>query len=394
MSERDTDPGDAGPAFGGPTGSTTAGGDGELQFRDPEKSQALADKLAEIGETIEDPPVTIMHVCGSHEQSIAKFGLRSLLPDSIRLVMGPGCPVCVTNMPEVDEAVALAESGVTIATYGDMLKVNGSAKSLDDARSEGADVRVVYGAQDAVDLAEDVDGEVVFFATGFETTAAPTASAIKSDPPENFSVLSAHKYIPPAMEIVAEMPDTEIDGYLAAGNAAIITGYGVFEGLVDRHGLPVVVGGFEPLDILAGLVKLVQLVQDGEQTVENAYPRCVSREGNEVAKEQLWDVFEAVGGEWRGIAHIPNANLVLRDEYAEYDARERFDVDTEYLRRQGGSALLNDCICGDIMAGTADPTDCDLFGEECTPEDPVGACMVSSEGTCKIWHEYGGRPDI
>jgi hydrogenase expression/formation protein HypD len=388
MSERN-------PPIDGPTGSISGSeGDDELRFRDPEKADALADRLAEIGDELDEPPATVMHVCGSHEQSIAKFGLRSLLPETVNLVMGPGCPVCVTNMPEVDEAVALAEKGVTIATYGDMLKVSGTAKSLDDVRSEGADVRVVYGTQDAVELAEDLDGEVVFFATGFETTAAPTAAVIRDDPPENFSVLSAHKYIPPAMEIVAEMPDTEIDGYLAAGNAAIITGHGIFDGLVDRHGLPVVVGGFEPLDILAGLVKLVEHVRDGDQTVENAYPRCVTRDGNRVAKEQLWDVFEAVGGEWRGIAHIPNANLQLRDEYAEYDASKRFDVDASYLREQSGSRLLHDCICGDIMAGAADPTDCRLFGEACTPADPVGACMVSSEGTCKIWHEYGGRPDL
>ena len=388
MSEND-------PSLGGPTGSIPGGaGEDELQFRDPEKAKALADKIAEIGEEIDETPVKVMHVCGSHEQSIAKFGLRSLLPDTVRLVMGPGCPVCVTNMPEVDEAVALAEDGVTVATYGDMLKVSGTSKSLDDARSEGADVRVVYGAQDAVELAEDVDNEVVFFATGFETTAAPTAAVIKSDPPENFSVLSAHKYIPPAMEIVAEMPETAIDGYLAAGNAAIITGHGIFEDVVDRHGLPIVVGGFEPLDILAGLVKLLEHIRDGEETVENAYPRCVTREGNRVAKEQLWDVFEAVDGEWRGIAHIPDANLQLRAEYAEYDARERFEIDTADLRGQAGTQHSQECICGDIMAGTADPTDCPLFGEECTPANPIGACMVSSEGTCKIWHEYGGRPEL
>lgn len=380
----------------GPTGRVRAdhSGENDLEFRDPEKAQALADKLEEIGEDLTDPPVTIMHVCGSHEQSIAKFGLRSLLPDTVNLIMGPGCPVCVTNMPEVDQAVALAEQGVTIATYGDMLKVSGTAKSLDDVRSAGGDVRIVYGAHDAVDLAKDLDNDVVFFATGFETTAAPTASAIRSGPPENFSVLSAHKYIPPAMEIVAEMPHTQVEGYLAAGNAAIITGWELFEGLVDRHGLPVVVGGFEPLDILAGLVKLVELVRDGEETVENAYPRCVSREGNQAAQEQLWEVFEAVGGEWRGIAHIPNANLEMRDEYAEWNARERFDIDTDYLRDQAPSQLVQDCICGDIMVGAANPHDCPLFGEECTPEDSVGACMVSSEGTCKIWHEYGGRPNL
>jgi hydrogenase expression/formation protein HypD len=371
-----------------------ASGENDLEFRDPEKAEALADRLEEIGQTLDDPPVTVMHVCGSHEQSIAKFGLRSLLPDTVNLIMGPGCPVCVTNMPEVDQAVALAEQGVTVATYGDMLQVSGTAKSLDDVRAAGGDVRIVYGAHDAVDLAEELDDEVVFFATGFETTAAPTAAAIMNDPPANLSVLSAHKYIPPAMEIVAEMPHTEVEGYLAAGNAAIITGWDLFEGLVDRHGLPVVVGGFEPLDILAGLVKLVELVADDTATVENAYPRCVSRAGNQAAQDQLWDVFEAVGGEWRGIAHIPNANLELRSEYAAHDASERFDIDTEYLREQAPSQLVQDCICGDIMAGAADPDDCPLFGEDCTPEDPVGACMVSSEGTCKIWHEYGGRPDL
>jgi hydrogenase expression/formation protein HypD len=379
----------------GPTGGIAGtAGENELEFRDPEKAQAIADRLAEIGAELDDPPATIMHVCGSHEQSIAKFGIRSLLPDTVRLIMGPGCPVCITDMPEVDEAVALAEAGVTVATYGDMLKVPGTTKSLDDARSAGADVRVVYSAADVVDIAEEKEGEVVFFATGFETTAAPTAAVVLDDPPPNLSVLSSHKYVPPAMDIVAEMPDTDIQGYLAAGNAAIITGSGVFEGLADEYGLPVVVGGFEPLDILAGVTKLVEMIRDGEGSVENAYPRCVTREGNEPAQEQLWEVFEGVDGEWRGIAHIPNANLRMRDEYAAYNARERFDIDAAHLRQPSSSRLADDCICGDIMAGVAEPTDCEMFGEECTPEDPVGACMVSSEGTCKIWHEYGGRPDL
>lgn len=381
----------------GPTGGLPGGtgdDDNALEFRDPEKARAIADTLEKLGEGLEDPPATIMHVCGSHEQSIAKFGLRSMLPDTVRLIMGPGCPVCITDMPEVDEAVALAERGVTVATYGDMLKVPGTTKSLDDARAEGSDIRIVYSAADVVEIAEEEDGEVVFFATGFETTAAPTAAVVLDDPPENLSILSAHKYVPPAMEIVAEMPDTDIQGYLAAGNAAIITGSGVFEGLVDRHGLPVVVGGFEPLDILAGIAKLVEMIRDDEAGVENAYPRCVTREGNEPAQEQLWEVFEAVGGQWRGIADIPDANLVLREEYAEWDARERFDIDTSALDDGGASRLAEECICGDIMSGVAEPTDCDMFGEECTPDDPVGACMVSSEGTCKIWHEYGGRPDL
>jgi len=380
---------------GGPTGEIPGtAGENELEFRDPEKAEAIARKLEQLGEALEDPPATIMHVCGSHEQSIAKFGIRSMLPDTVRLIMGPGCPVCITDMPEVDEAVALAEQGVTVATYGDMLKVPGTTKSLDDARAEGADVRIVYSAADVVDIAEAEDGEVVFFATGFETTAAPTAAVLLDDPPENLSVLSAHKYVPPAMEIVAEMPDTDIQGYLAAGNAAIITGSGVFESIADEHDLPVVVGGFEPLDILAGITKLVEMIGEGEAAVENAYPRCVTEAGNERAQEQLWEVFEAESGEWRGIAEIPGANLVLCEEYAAWDATERFDIDTAHLRDESASRLADDCICGDIMAGKAKPTDCDMFGEECTPQDPVGACMVSSEGTCKIWFEYGGRPDL
>ncbi|WP_084509920.1 hydrogenase formation protein HypD [Haloplanus natans] len=383
------------PVPGGPTGGVAGPSDGEnaLEFRDPEKADALAERAEELVADIDADEVSVMHVCGSHEQSIAKFGLRSMLPEGLDLRMGPGCPVCVTDMPEVDEAVALANAGHTITTYGDMLHVPGTSVSLSDARAAGADVRVVYSAAEAVDIAEETDGDVVFFATGFETTAAPTAAIVRDDPPENFWVLSAHKYVPPAMEVVAAMPETDVDGFLAAGNAATITGWGLFEELVDETNTPITVGGFEPLDVLAGLVVLLRDIRDGDVTVRNAYPRCVTEQGNEPAQKQLWNVFTTESGEWRGIAHIPDANLVLRDEYAHVNARERFEIDTTSLAA-GGSSLVDDCICGDIMAGRADPTDCDMFGEECTPEDPVGACMVSSEGTCKIWHEYGGRPDL
>ena len=254
---------------------------------------------------------------------------------------------------------------------------------------------VVYSAAQAVDLARaHPDEEVVFFATGFETTAVATAAVLLRDPPPNFSVLSAHKYIPPVMEIVAEMPDARIEGYLAAGHAATITGWGVFERFVERHGLPVVVAGFEPLDILAGLVRLVELVRDGTPRVVNAYPRCVTREGNRVAQAQLWRVFRATGGRWRGIAHVPNGNLRIRDEFARWDARKRFRIDLRRLWRSAPPALTQVCICGDIMAGIAAPTDCPLFGKDCDPDRPVGACMVSNEGTCKIWYLYGGVPDL
>jgi hydrogenase expression/formation protein HypD len=369
-------------------------GVGELRFRDPAKAKALAGALARVVAEIGRTPVSVMHVCGSHEQAIAKFGLRAVLPRDLNVIMGPGCPVCVTDVPEVDEAIVLAQDGVRIATYGDMLKVPGSAKSLADAQAEGARVDVVYSAAQAVELARDTTEDVVFFASGFETTAVATAAVVLSGPPGNFSVLSAHKYIPPVMEIVAEMPGTRVEGFLAAGHAATITGSAIFERFVERHKIPVVVAGFEPLDILGGLVKLVELVRDRSPKVVNMYPRCVTPEGNRNAQEQLWRVFRSVGGNWRGIAHVPNGNLRLRDEFAAMDARRKYDIDVRRLWTRAPSALTQVCICGTIMAGTASPQECSLFGKQCVPDSPVGACMVSSEGTCKIWYQYGGHPDL
>ena len=352
-------------------------GTGELTFRDPDRAAALRTRLETLVEQADDP-IRIVHVCGTHEETIAEFGLRSVLPDGLTVAMGPGCPVCVTDSEEVDEAVALAESGNLVATFGDMLDVPGSDRSLADVRGAGGDVEVVYSAADAVSLAEDTDQEVVFFGVGFETTAAPTASILQNDPPSNFSVLSAHKYVPPAMDVVAAHPNTRVDGFLAAGNAATITGTSVFEPIAADHDLPVVVGGFEPLDVLYALVELVEAIVADEPAVVNAYPRCVSAEGNQAAQVALWDVFERVDGEWRGIAAVPDATLELRPEYAVYDARQRFDIEVER------DSETTECICGDIMAGQATPLDCPLYGEECTPATPVGACMVSDEGPCRI----------
>lgn len=365
----------------------------ELKFRDPGRARGLARSLERLVDQV-GRQVSVMHVCGSHEQSIAKFGLRAILPRDLNVIMGPGCPVCVTDLPEVDEAVALARDGVLVATYGDMMRVPGTAGSLADAHAEGARIEVVYSAAQAVRMARDTAEEVVFFASGFETTAVATAAVILDDPPPNFSVLSAHKYIPPVMEIVAEMPATRVEGFLAAGHAATITGSAIFERFVERHGIPVVVAGFEPLDILAGLVRLVELVRDGTPRVENMFPRCVTPQGNLNAQERLWRVFRATGGRWRGIAHVPHGNLRLRDEFAHLDARRRHTIDLRSLWNQAPSALTQVCVCGDIMAGIATPAGCPLFGRECTPESPVGACMVSSEGTCRIWHQYGGHPDL
>lgn len=366
----------------------------QLKFRDPARADALATALTTLVQEIDHDPVSVMHVCGSHEQAIARFGLRSAFPEGLNVIMGPGCPVCVTDLPEVDEAVALAEQGVRITTYGDMLRVPGTAKSLADVQADGARIQVVYSVTQAAELARSTDEEVVFFATGFETTAVATAAVVLDAPPPNFSVLSAHKYIPPVMEIVAEMPQSRVEGFLAAGHAATITGWGVFERFVARHRIPVVVAGFEPLDILAGLVKLLELMRDGRLEVANMYPRCVTREGNLAAQDRLWKVFKPVGGRWRGIAHVPNGNLRLRNEWAHVDTRRRFQIDVARLWSSAPPVLTQECICGDIMAGIASPSDCRLYGNRCTPDSPVGACMVSSEGTCKIWHQYGGVPRL
>jgi hydrogenase expression/formation protein HypD len=367
----------------------------QLKFRDPARARKLAHALeaavAAIGR-----PVSLMHVCGSHEQAIARFGLRAVFPSALNVIMGPGCPVCVTDAPEIDEAVALARQGVRIATYGDMLRVPGTSRSLADAAEEGGRIESVYSVIQAVELARAHPGEeVVFFASGFETTAVATAAVLLApDLPRNFSVLSVHKYIPPAMEIVAEMPESKVEGFLAAGHAAAITGASVFEPFVKRHKLPVVVAGFEPLDVLAALIRLVELVREQRPAVENAYPRCVTWEGNRPAQEKLWKVFRLHGGRWRGIAHIPNGNLRLRDEWAHVDARRRFRIDLHELWNDAPAPLAQRCICGDIMAGLRSPTDCELFGKQCVPESPVGACMVSAEGACRIWHTYGGVPDL
>jgi hydrogenase expression/formation protein HypD len=367
----------------------------ELKFRDPVRARQLTDALARETAAIGRDPVNVMHVCGSHEQAIARFGLRAAFPKALQVIMGPGCPVCVTDTPEVDEAVALAAQGARICTYGDMLKLPGAAKSLNDVRGEGGKVEVVYSISQAVELAEKHPAEeVVFFGSGFETTAVATAAAILAGVPGNFSVLSAHKWVPAAMEVVASLEETNIEGYVAAGHAAIITGWGIFEPFARKTGAPVVVAGFEPLDVLAALVKLVELIKDGRPEVANMYPRCVTREGNRPAQERLWKVFQPKDGDWRGIARVPSGNLDLRPEFAHVDARRRFSIDTSKVGGKAENPLAKLCICGEIMSGLKSPHDCSIFGKGCTPDAPVGACMVSSEGACRIWHQYGGVPDL
>jgi hydrogenase expression/formation protein HypD len=357
-----------------------------LAFRDPKRGLALRARL-DAAVRSAGRRVTVMHVCGSHEQAIARFGLRATFPEALDVRMGPGCPVCVTDTADVDSAIAIAKSGVRVLTYGDMLRVPGSRQSLDDARGEGARVEIVYAATQAVEIARETHEPVVFFATGFETTAVATAAILLANPPPNLFVLSAHKWVPAAMSVVAGSEGTTIEGYLAAGHAATITGYGIFEPFVEKYRVPVVVAGFEPLDILAGLVLLVEHVARGDAAVVNAFPRCVSREGNTRALAALWEVFEPAGGEWRGIANVPGGELSLRERFRAHDARAVFAGTIGQGERGGAAAEA--CLCGPIMTGRATPGDCPRYGRDCTPESPVGACMVSTEGICRIWHESG-----
>ena len=367
----------------------------ELKFRDPQRARALSEAIHREVKAIGRAPIPLMHVCGSHEQAIARFGLRAALPRELEVIMGPGCPVCITDTPEVDEAVALAADGKIVCTYGDMLRLPGASRSLADIQAEGGRVEVVYSVAQAVEIASrSPDAEVVFFASGFETTAVATAAVLLAGVPANFSVLSAHKYVPAAMDLVAELRETNIEGFIAAGHAATITGWAIFEPFARKTGTPVVVAGFEPLDVLAAILKCVELVRAGKAEVANCYPRCVTREGNRPAQEKLWKVFRVADGVWRGIATVPRGNLELREEWSHLNARRRFRID---IARVGGTEknlLAEKCLCGLIMSGLKTPRDCELFGKECRPESPVGACMVSSEGACKIWHLYGGLPDL
>ena len=304
-------------------------------------------------------PVSVMHVCGSHEQAIARFGLRATLPRALDVIMGPGCPVCITDVPEVDEGVVLARQGVRIATYGDMLRV--PARCVARRRAGGGRARSTSStaSTQAVELARRIDEQLVFFATGFETTAVATAAVILDVLPPNFFVLSAHKYIPPVMEIVAEMPETRVEGFLAAGHAATITGWGVFEPFVERHRVPVVVAGFEPLDILAGLVKLVELIRDGSAAVVNMFPRCVTREGN---LARAGTAVARLPSDRRTLArHRARARTATCACATSSRTSTRAAASTSISSRCGTSRRRrsrSECICGDIMAGIKSPTDC------------------------------------
>ncbi|MCQ8893101.1 MAG: hydrogenase formation protein HypD [Methanolinea sp.] len=336
---------------------------------------ALGKEIAlKLGELV-DRDLIFMHICGTHEAAISRTGLRRVLPGRLKIVMGPGCPVCITPQGEIDAALDLVKKGCTVATYGDLLRVPGTSGSLE---SSGGDVRVVQGVHKAVEIARNTQKEVVFISVGFETTAPTVAAAILSGPPENFSILSCHRLVPPAMKWLLEQGEARLQGFLLPGHVCTVAGYWEYE----QFPVPQVVAGFEPEDILLGLLMLVEQVRKGEARVENAYPRAVTREGNVKAQELMYRVFEPVDAEWRGFPVIPRSGLRLRKEFEQYDAQKKFDITIRHVTKQTA------CLCDRVLRGMAEPTECRLFGRACTPRTPVGPCMVSHEGACRIWYTY------
>ncbi len=332
-------------------------------------------------------PIRIMEVCGTHTMSIFRHGIRSLLPSKIELVSGPGCPVCVTSQEDIDRMIALSSlKDVTVATFGDLIRVPGSSKSLAQARAEGADVQIVYSPSDALDIAfRNRHKKVVFLGVGFETTAPTVAATLlqaQAKKTDNFFVYSCHKLMPPALDALFEHTDTKVDGLICPGHVSTIIGASAYEPIVRQFGLPCVVAGFEPLDILTAILHLVRQHAQGEARVENCYERAVSQKGNERARALMYMVFEPRSACWRGLGEINVSGLFIREEFSNLDAEKHFEIKTRKVREPLG------CKCGQIIRAEATPLDCPLFGKRCTPTTPVGPCMVSSEGTCSAYFRY------
>ena len=352
-------------------------------YRNPEISRSLA---AQIKATC-NRPIRLMEVCGTHTMAIFRHGIRSLLPDDIALLSGPGCPVCVTAQADIDAFVALARrKEVTIATFGDLMRVPGSGSSLQKESAAGADVRVVYSPMDAIRLAsENPHKKVVFLGVGFETTAPTIGAAMmmaRQYELENFFVYSAHKTVPPALAALMANPEVRIDGFILPGHVSVIIGTRAYQSFFDAHRLPCVVTGFEPVDILQGILQLVQMLARCAPGLANAYPRAVTDEGNTQARQVMTQVFTTCDAPWRGLGVIPDSGLALDGAFAVFDAVAHFDLQVTETPEPNG------CACGDILCGIKTPSQCALFRKVCTPMNPVGPCMVSSEGTCAAYYRF------
>jgi len=342
--------------------------------------RAINNSLKEINK-----PIKLMHVCGTHEHTIAKYGLRTLLPKSLEILSGPGCPVCVCPAADIDKAIELGKRENTIiTTFGDMIRVPASNLSLAEIKAKGADVRIVYGPHDAIKIAkENPDKEVIFFAIGFETTAPLIGYEIQSGPPSNFSVICAYKLIPAALELLISQSQLRIDGFISPGHVSTIIGLQPFKIFSDAYRVPNVIAGFEPNDVLLGILMLLQQIKTKKFETLNEYSRVVKPEGNIIAQKIIADVFQSVSSPWRGIGRVLDGGLAIREKYQRFDADKKFDIKISKSRD-----IPPDCSCHLIMVGKLSPIECKLFAELCTPLNPIGPCMVSQEGTCSIYYKY------
>jgi hydrogenase expression/formation protein HypD len=355
------------------------------EYRDPELAKRLLEKLHRISPR--ERAVRFMEICGTHTVAIFRSGLRQLLPSTIRLISGPGCPVCVTANEDIDRAIWLSQQpDVILTTFGDLVRVPGSRSSLNHERSRGADVRIVYASIDALQIARETpEKQVVFIGIGFETTAPTIAAAVKQAAAEglkNFSVLSAHKLLPPAMRALLETEDLRLDGFLCPGHVSTIIGASAYEEVTTRYGIPCVVTGFEPLDVLQGVYFLVEQLSAGKAEVINQYRRAVTWEGNAAARRLMDEIFEPVDSTWRGLGLIPLSGLKFREAWKDFDAGLRFSMPEIQVKEHPG------CRCGEVLRGVMTPPECGLFRKACNPQTPLGPCMVSGEGTCGAYYRY------
>lgn len=362
-----------------------------MKYVDEYRSAETANEFSRAIHRIAKRPWTIMEVCGGQTHAIVKFGIDRLLPETLRLVHGPGCPVCVTPVELIDKAVEIAARADTLfCSFGDMLRIPGSATDLMSVKANGGDVRMVYSPMDALGLArEHPDKQVVFFAVGFETTAPANAMAVytaKRSGLTNFSILVSHVLVPPAMESILSSPNRRVQGFLAAGHVCTVMGTEEYVPIAKRHNVPIVVTGFEPLDILEGIYLCVKQLEEGRAELENQYTRSVRREGNAKAREILGEVFRVVHRKWRGLGEIPRSGLGLNETYENFDAEKRFGTVREKEEEE------TECISGQILLGIKKPADCPAFRERCTPEKPLGPTMVSGEGACAAYYRYR-KPD-
>lgn len=355
----------------------------------------MLDRIVTAQQTIADAcrtldrPVTIMEVCGTHTVSIFRSGIRSTLPDGLKLLSGPGCPVCVTDQGYVDTVLELADrDDCLIATYGDMIRVPGSHGSL-ETRAPKGNIKIIFSSEDALQLArENPEKTVVFIAVGFETTAPASAVVVMEaarENIENFCILSGHKLVLPAMRALLGGMNDRIDGFLCPGHVSVIIGYGAFAEIVENYHRPCVVAGFEPLQILEGLAEICRQLAAGTAELGSVYKAVVTEKGNTSAQRIIAECFEPVDGYWRGLGKIEKSTLALKEQYGQFDAFRRFGLEDKPGKDLSG------CRCGEVLCGLIEPTQCPLFGTKCTPQKPVGPCMVSSEGTCSAWYKYGRR---